>query len=83
MCLHSVGFSYLRNRVPQRDRRWADAIRRQHERCTLVQFSPYSQRSPVPAVPMLAFAHLAQDPVPPRQSLDDVGLFVGFAWHWF
>jgi len=42
MCLHSIGFSYLRDSRAPRDRRWADAIRRRH------------QRSPFPAVPILA-----------------------------
>src|SRR5271165_4668364 len=42
-CVCTASASHIfANRVPQRDRRWADAIWRRH------------QQSPVPAVPMLA-----------------------------
>ena len=49
ICIASASHIFA-NRVPEGDRRWADVIRRRH------------QRSPVAAVPMRLDAHHAQDP---------------------
>ena len=72
MCLHSIGFSYLRE---------SHALARPSQgRCHSASAPAESRRSGAHAG--LA-SHHAQDPAPSGQSLNDVGLFVGFAWHWF
>jgi hypothetical protein len=72
MCLHSIGFSYLHES--------SAPARPSVGRCHLASAPAVSRRSGADAG--LA-SHHAQDPIPSGQSLNDVGLIVGFAWHWF
>ena len=70
--------------MPRRDRRWADAIQRRPERYTLGSvLAVFAAESRPSGADAGLDAHHAQDPAPLGESLNDGGLFVGFAWHWF